>query len=139
MQLNTQSTTDMATASEKMIDALASAWTQVGEVAAERIQGATAIATERIHLTTELAILQTRMGAFAAVLETVAAQKMPLMQQLAELADGDPRRVHIEHHVNLLTAMEMKVLQQVGAPAPVAALATAQRNRDELGRFKPKQ
>jgi hypothetical protein len=89
---------------ERLIDALANAIMKTAEVAAQKIELASAVAEVR-----------QRMAAFGAVLQAVGAQKAAVAQQLADLGENDPAmRALYQHQLRLLSAQEVGILKQAG-------------------------
>jgi hypothetical protein len=89
---------------ERLIDALANAIMKTAEVAAQKIELASAVAEVR-----------QRMAAFGAVLQAVGAQKAAVERQLADLGDGDAAtRALYQHQLRLLSAQEVSILKQAG-------------------------
>lgn len=105
----------LAGRADQLIGALTNAFMSAAETAAERIS-----------LASDLAKVQQRMSAFAAVLECVSAQKAPLLEQIANLGDGPADRVKRQMlltHVNILTTQELSILTRAGAPVEAAQQA----------------
>ena len=93
----------------QLVDALADAIISTAEAAAERLD-----------LAARVAQIQQRMAAFGAVLESVGAQKLALMNRLEDPALPDTQRQLIEQQVNLLTAQETEILKRAGATPELA-------------------
>jgi hypothetical protein len=98
---------------ERLIDALANAIMKTAEVAAQKIELASAVAEVR-----------QRMAAFGAVLQAVGAQKAAVAMQLADLgADDAATRALYQHQLRLLSAQEVSILKQAGISEQHAAEA----------------
>lgn len=97
---------------EQLISALTSAILSSAEVAAERIE-----------LAAEVARVAQRMSAFAAVLESVGAQKEALAKQVPK-ATGAMKALLLKQ-IAILASQEIAVLSKVGVPEPTAIAALA--------------
>lgn len=93
-----------------IVDALANAFLQGAETAAERIQ-----------LAAQVAAVQAKMAAFGSVLEAIAAQKEALQGRLGEAAG--PMKTLIARQLEVLAAQELAVLASAGIPTDQAAQA----------------
>ncbi len=117
---------------ERLIDALANAIMKTAEVAAEKIELASAVAEVR-----------QRMAAFGAVLEAVGAQKAAVTKQLGNLGDKDAAtRALYQHQLRLLSAQEVSILKQAGineqhATEALEVADTKPTHRREGKRFVP--
>jgi hypothetical protein len=105
--------TQLTDRAERLIDALANAIMKTAEVAAQKIELASAVAEVR-----------QRMTAFGAVLQAVGAQKTAVQQQLVALGDNDAATRALYHHqLRLLSAQEVGILTQAGISEPQAVEA----------------
>lgn len=73
-----------------------------------------ATAAEKINLAAQVAQVQTRMAAFSAVLESIAAQKQVIYDRLQETSG--PMQSLLNRHLELLTQQEIAVLERIGIP-----------------------
>ncbi|MCE9561525.1 MAG: hypothetical protein K8U57_05675 [Planctomycetes bacterium] len=97
---------------EQLISALTSAILSSAEVAAERIE-----------LAAEVARVEQRMSAFAAVLESVGAQKETLAKRVPK-ATG-PMKTLLLKQIAMLATQEVAILSKAGVAEPTAVAALA--------------
>ena len=109
---------------EQLVDALADAIISTAEAAAERLD-----------LAARVAQIQQRMAAFGAVLESVGAQKLALMNRLEDNGLPDPQRQLIEQQVNLLTVQETEILKRAGAAPELAQQAIESADHGDEGEY----
>ena len=88
------------------------------------------VAAERIQAAAEVARIQTRMSAFAAVLEAVGTQKAALQAKLNK--PGGAMAKLIERQIKLLTGQETAILAKLGVGPELATQAVKAADRPAL-------
>ena len=113
----------------KLIEAISSAIMSTAETAAERIQ-----------LAAQVARIEQRMAAYAAVLDAIGAQRERL-EAMAATATG-ARRALYARQIEMLAQQELAILERVEVPETAARKAVAlaagtdrEQPRDEAGRY----
>lgn len=101
--------------------ALSQRATQLIDSISDAIMGAVQAGAERIQLATQVAMIEQRMSAFGAVLETIGTQKAALLAR-CESATG-PMRALLLAQVDALSGQEMALLARIGVPTDAARLA----------------
>jgi hypothetical protein len=99
--------TEMANRASQIVDSIASAMMSAAEVAAQKIQ-----------LASDLASMKMRLDAFGSVLDAIDAERTPLLEAMEAASGG--KKAFLKRRIEMLNEQEMSVLEKASVPTGVA-------------------